>query len=233
MVGFFQTEINLFPNAVFVFLIALINGFIVYNVYRKTYEGVLFSPGFCTSILLLPVIIALIIITISDNLALSLGMIGALSIVRYRTPIKEPLDLFFIFWALSVGIASGAGYSLISLFVSCLIGSLLIIRKVNMVKKIGVKLGISDVDNINNYLLIISFTGSVAEKLKCNTFLEAITMFSEKLVLKSKIVERSFCELIVAVKLKPGKEQELLTMVETQWNGQAKLLFPANDTIAE
>lgn len=219
------SEFQIFKDAIFIFFIAFINGAIVHSVYKKTYEGVLFSRGFCTSILLLPVVVALIIVTISNDLALSLGMIGALSIVRYRTPVKEPLDLFFIFWALSTGIASGAGYSLISLFFSSMIGAFLLIKKI-LTSRLDTK-------SINDYLLIVSFKDHNSDQLQCDTFLNTLSSFSEQLTLKSKLFEPGFCELIVAVKLQPGREQAMLKTIETEWNGQPKLLFPANDTISE
>ncbi len=78
-------------------------------IYRRTFRGVLFSKGFAFSLILLGMITAMIIRTISSNLALSLGMVGALSIVRFRTAVKDPVDTIFMFWAISAGIMSGAG----------------------------------------------------------------------------------------------------------------------------
>ncbi len=223
--SYLSNEAHIFKNAMFIFFIAFLNGSIVYHVYKKTYEGVFFSNGFCTSILLLPVIVSLIIITISNDLALSLGMIGALSIVRYRTPIKEPLDLFFIFWSLSAGIASGAGYALISLFVSSMIGIFLVVRKIFASRFYS--------RNINDYLLIVSFRGNAFKKFNCDAFLDEIALLSKQLTLKSKIFDNDNCELIVAVNLLPGREQKLLSTIQTTWGGQSKLLFPANDAISE
>jgi len=223
-------EAEVFKKAAFIFFIAFLNGGIIYNVYKKTYEGVFFSRGFCTSLILLPVIVSLIIITISNDLALSLGMIGALSIVRYRTPIKEPLDLLFIFWALSTGIASGAGYTLISLFFSSLVGAFLLIRKM-LAKSF-------DTGSINDYLLILPFNID-SEEFQYSKVLDQIDSFSEKLILKSKIFETNFCELIVAVKLLPGKEKALLSKIEsewgkdTKWNCEPKLIFPSNESVSE
>ncbi len=78
-------------------------------VYRLTFRGVLFSKGFAFSLVLLGMITAIIIRTISSNLALSLGMVGALSIVRFRTAVKDPVDTIFMFWSIACGIMSGAG----------------------------------------------------------------------------------------------------------------------------
>ncbi|MEL7570337.1 MAG: DUF4956 domain-containing protein [Eubacteriaceae bacterium] len=100
------------------FIIAL---FIVF-IYRKTFTGVVYSKSFVLCIILLSMITALIIKTISSNLALSLGMVGALSIVRFRTAVKEPVDTAFMFWAIAAGIMSGAGLYLIALIGSLILG---------------------------------------------------------------------------------------------------------------
>lgn len=101
----------------------LIGIFIVY-IYRKTYTGVIYSKSFSLCLILLGMITAIIICTINSNLALSLGMVGALSIVRFRTAIKEPIDTVFMFWAIAIGIMCGAGLYLIALMASLLIGLL-------------------------------------------------------------------------------------------------------------
>lgn len=97
--------------------------FIVY-IYRKTYSGVVFSKNTTLTIIMLTIVTSMVIRTINSNLSLSLGMVGALSIVRFRTAIKEPLDTAFLFWAIAAGIMSGAGQYLIALLGSALIGLL-------------------------------------------------------------------------------------------------------------
>ena len=94
--------------------------FIVF-VYKRTYSGVLYSKTFTLCLLMLSMVTALIIRTVNANLSLSLGMVGALSIVRFRTAVKEPVDTGFMFWGISVGIMSGAG-----LYVIAIIGSLIL-----------------------------------------------------------------------------------------------------------
>lgn len=85
-------------------------GMFIFYVYKKTFQGVLYQRSFNVSLVTVSMVITLIIMTISGNLILSLGMVGALSIVRFRTPIKDPMDLVFIFWAIAIGIANGVGY---------------------------------------------------------------------------------------------------------------------------
>ena len=97
--------------------------FIVY-IYRKTYSGVVFSKNTTLTIIMLTIVTSMVIRTINSNLSLSLGMVGALSIVRFRTAIKEPLDTAFLFWAIAAGIMAGAGQYLIALLGSALIGLL-------------------------------------------------------------------------------------------------------------
>ena len=101
----------------------LIGMFIIY-VYRKTYTGVVYSKAFALCILMLAMVTSMIIRTISSNISLSLGMVGALSIVRFRTAVKEPVDTGFMFWGISAGIMAGAGLYLIAIIASLGIGLL-------------------------------------------------------------------------------------------------------------
>ena len=90
-------------------------GMFIYFVYRKTYAGVMFSQAFGGSLIAMTMITTMVILAVTSNVVLSLGMVGALSIVRFRSAIKEPLDTGFLFWAISCGITAGAGLYLISL----------------------------------------------------------------------------------------------------------------------
>ena len=101
----------------------LISIFIIF-VYKKTYSGVLYSKTFSLCLLMLSMVTALIIRTVNANLSLSLGMVGALSIVRFRTAVKEPIDTGFMFWGISAGIMAGAGLYLIAIIASILLGVL-------------------------------------------------------------------------------------------------------------
>ena len=99
------SSVDMLISLVVSFLIGL---FIVY-VYRKTYTGVVYSKAFSLCIIMLAMVTAMIIRTINSNISLSLGMVGALSIVRFRTAVKEPVDTGFMFWGISAGIMAGAG----------------------------------------------------------------------------------------------------------------------------
>ena len=105
-------------------VVAFIIGMFIIYVYRKTYTGVVYSKAFSLCILMLAMVTAMIIRTISSNISLSLGMVGALSIVRFRTAVKEPVDTGFMFWGISAGIMSGAGLYIPALVASLGIGVL-------------------------------------------------------------------------------------------------------------
>lgn len=90
--------------------VTLIIGLFIFFMYKKTFQGVLYTQAFNISLVMVSLVTTLIIMTISTNIVLSLGMVGALSIVRFRTAIKDSMDIVFMFWAISVGIANGAGY---------------------------------------------------------------------------------------------------------------------------
>lgn len=111
---------QIFLSLVVAFVMCL---FILF-IYRNTFRGVLFSKSFAFSLVLIGMITAVIIRTISSNLALSLGMVGALSIVRFRTAVKDPVDTIFMFWAIAAGIMAGAGLYLPGIIACVTVGAL-------------------------------------------------------------------------------------------------------------
>src|SRR5690554_4025139 len=120
-----------FYNIIMSLLAAYICGMIIYFVYKYFYRGVLYSHSFNILLVLVSMITAFIVLTISSNIVLSLGMVGALSIVRFRTAVKDPLDVGFLFFAISIGITCGASLYLMS-FVSTIIISLIYIFMVKV-----------------------------------------------------------------------------------------------------
>ena len=102
-------------------------GLFIFFVYKKTYAGVMYSSGFGVTLVALTMITTLVILAVTSNIVLSLGMVGALSIVRFRTAIKEPLDIAFLFWAIAVGIVLAAGLIPLAVFGSVFIGIILLI----------------------------------------------------------------------------------------------------------
>jgi uncharacterized membrane protein YhiD involved in acid resistance len=108
---------------------SLICGIVIALVYRQAYEGVLFQKSFALTIVLMCLITTMVIMVISGNLVLSLGMVGALSIVRFRSAIKDPIDIVYIFWAVGVGIANGVAYFSVSFISSIFVAAFLLIAK--------------------------------------------------------------------------------------------------------
>jgi hypothetical protein len=106
--------------------VTLLIGLFIFYIYRKSFQGVLYTQAFNVSLVMVALVTTLIIMTISSNLILSLGMVGALSIVRFRTAIKDSMDIGFMFWAISIGIANGAGYFKISFVGSIFIAIVLL-----------------------------------------------------------------------------------------------------------
>ena len=102
------------------FAITLLMSILIVFVYRLTFRGVLFNRSFGTALLMVSLVTSLIIMPISTNIVLSLGMVGALSIVRFRTALKDPLDIVYMFWAIALGLTSGAGFFELAI-IGCLI----------------------------------------------------------------------------------------------------------------
>ena len=102
-------------------------GMFIFLVYKKTYQGVMYSSSFGTTLVALTMITTVVILAVTSNVVLSLGMVGALSIVRFRTAIKEPLDIAFLFWAIAVGIVLAAGMIPLAVIGSVIIGIILLV----------------------------------------------------------------------------------------------------------
>lgn len=157
-------------------------GMFIYMIYRKTFRGVVYSYNYNVTFVLMTMITSLIIMTISTNIVLSLGMVGALSIVRFRTAVKDPLDIVYMFWAISAGIATGAKLYPISLVGSLAIGLTLIWLSRRKIRE-------------QPYLLIIRHTGAAVIDLRTR-------MRKMNYVLKSKTVRKEYTELTVEMRLR-------------------------------
>lgn len=169
-------------------IVSFIIGLFIVYIYKKTYTGVVYSKSFSLCIILLAMVTSMIIRTISSNLALSLGMVGALSIVRFRTAVKEPVDTIFMFWGITAGIMSGAGLYLISIIGSALLGLLYVISY-----SLGFKVS-------SNYLLIIKYEASAQNEIS------SIMKKVKNKKLKSKSLSKNVIELTFEVESKEVKE---------------------------
>ncbi|OUL10152.1 DUF4956 domain-containing protein [Sedimentibacter sp. SX930] len=166
-------------------LSALFIGLFIFFIYKKTYAGVMYSKPFNTSLVLLSVLTTFVILAVTSNVVLSLGMVGALSIVRFRTAIKEPLDLVFLFWSISVGIILGAGLYSLAFLGSAFITVILFVLT-------------GKVDSSAPYILMLQLENENAE-LQAT---EIIKNRFGKIIVKSKSITDGQPELIYEVKVK-------------------------------
>lgn len=213
------------------FLFAFFNGCIIYFIYKKTYGGVFKSSGFRISLLLLPLLVTLIILTVVNNLAMSLGMIGALSIARYRTPIKEPLDIFYVLWSISMGVAAGAGFYFTSLLLTSVISLILIIKKQYIDGGLEAENLESNMSQL--YLLIVSFKpekntdyGTIVNKV-----FNILNPLVKKKTLKSKFFENNYCEIVCEVDVAPFMEHKIIKQLESV-GGTPKLISQHDGNMA-
>ncbi len=160
-------------------------GTFIFLVYKKTYQGVMYSSSFGTTLVALTMITTVVILAVTSNVVLSLGMVGALSIVRFRTAIKEPLDIAFLFWSIAVGIVLAAGMILLAVIGSVAIGVILLVF-------------VNKKPRCNPYILVLSCTDSVSEK-NAKEFLEQQV---QKCVVKSKTAQRGLVELNLEIRMK-------------------------------
>lgn len=174
-----QLSVNSPLESILTILFAIAVGLIIYLVYKKTFNGVVYSGSFNMSLLLMTVITSVIILTISSNVVLSLGMVGALSIIRFRTVIKDPIDIMYLFWAISMGIIIGAKQYLFALICVVIIAVLCIIMGAIKNKE-------------QMYLVIVRYNISVTEKID-----EAIQSVKGKI--RNRTVSKSGVETIIEV----------------------------------
>ncbi|MCM1055871.1 MAG: DUF4956 domain-containing protein [Bacteroides sp.] len=161
---------------------AALCGVVIYLVYRFFYRGVVYSDNFNILLIMITVITSFIIMTISANLVLSLGMVGALSIVRFRSAIKDPLDIGFLFWGIASGLTCGAGLYFVALVGTAVIAVVYIILHFCKKEK-------------KSYLLIVRYSEQAEEQI-------GVLLSAMKYKLKSKILSDSETELTVEIKVK-------------------------------
>lgn len=124
-------SLNLFPVTIFEIvknvIVALCCGLFIAYIYYKSYRGAGYSSAFVNSIIILTMITAIVIMVIGNNLARAFGLVGAMSIIRFRTAVKDTQDIVFIFFALSIGMASGVGYYKLAIFGSLFVGLIILL----------------------------------------------------------------------------------------------------------
>lgn len=173
-------------DMVIALVLAFVIGLFIFLVYKKTFRGVMYSENFGVSLVAMTLITTLIILAVTSNVVLSLGMVGALSIVRFRSAIKEPLDIAFVFWSISIGIVLGAGLIPLAVFGSVFIGIILL-------------LFVNKKSSDNPYILIVNCNDENSETLAMTHINKSV----KKHVIKSKTVSASNgIEITVEIRLK-------------------------------
>lgn len=160
-------------------------GLFIYLIYKKTYRGVMYSESFGTTLIALTMITATVILAVTSNVVLSLGMVGALSIVRFRTAIKEPLDIAFLFWSIAAGIILAAGMIPLAVIGSVVIGIILLIF-------------VNHKSSTHPYIIVLNCQNNDAEVNAMNYLDQCVA----KKVVKSKSAAHGSSEINVEVRLK-------------------------------
>lgn len=160
-------------------------GLFIFLVYSKTYSGVMYSSSFGVTLVALTMITTIVILAVTSNVVLSLGMVGALSIVRFRTAIKEPLDIAFLFWSIAVGIVLAAGMIPLAVIGSVIVGVILL-------------LFVNRKSHCNPYIIVVSCDNHDSE-IKAMAFLKEQV---GRCVVKSKMAQKGAIELNLEVRLK-------------------------------
>ena len=166
-------------------LLAFGLGVFIFFVYKKTFSGVMYSSSFGVTLIAMTMITTVVILAVTSNVVLSLGMVGALSIVRFRTAIKEPLDIAFLFWALTTGITLAAGMILLAVVGSIMIGAVLL-------------LFVNKKSYLNPYIVVINCQDAESER-EAKQFLDSQV---RRCVVKGKSVQNGAVELQMEIRMR-------------------------------
>jgi len=165
-------------------VLAFAIGLFIFLIYKKTYSGVMYSSSFGVTLIALTLVTTFVILAVTSNVVLSLGMVGALSIVRFRTAIKEPLDIAFLFWAIAAGIVLAAGMIPLAVIGSIIIGVIILLFANRR-------------SSVNPYIVVIRCQDSASEKQA----VEYLTGKTKKCVVKSKTARKGEIELNLEIRL--------------------------------
>ena len=182
-------------------------GLFIFLIHKKTFAGVMYSSNFGVTLIALVMITTLVILAVTSNIVLSLGMVGALSIVRFRTAIKEPLDIAFLFWSIAAGIVLAAGLIPLAVFGSVVIGLMLLVfanRKAHY----------------NPYMVVIRCEDHESE-LSASEFLKSQVQRS---VVKSKTAQKDLIELNIEIRLKDDNTDFINTLADMSGVSSAVLV---------
>ena len=182
-------------------------GMFIFLVYQKTYQGVMYSSSFGVTLIALTMITTVVILAVTSNVVLSLGMVGALSIVRFRTAIKEPLDIAFLFWSIAVGIVLAAGMIPLAVIGSVIIGVILLVF-------------VNRKSHCNPYIVVIQCDGHDSEST-AKAYLDEMT---QRCIIKSKSAQKGSLELTMEIRLKNDNTDFINTLAEMEGVNSAVLV---------
>jgi uncharacterized membrane protein YhiD involved in acid resistance len=200
------TSVSIF-DMVLAIVLAFGIGLFIFFVYKKTFSGVMYSSSFGVTLVALTMITTVVILAVTSNVVLSLGMVGALSIVRFRTAIKEPLDIAFLFWSIAAGIVLAAGMIPLAVFGSIMVGILLLVfanRKTYA----------------NPYIVVLSCADHDSE-VKAKEFLEKQV---KRVVVKSKTARKGVVELNLEIRMKNDNTDFINTLADMDGVNSAVLV---------
>ena len=166
-------------------VLAFLLGLFIFMIYKKTFSGVMYSSSFGVTLIALTMITTLVILAVTSNVVLSLGMVGALSIVRFRTAIKEPLDIAFLFWSIAVGIVLAAGMIPLAVIGSVVIGLMLLVFA-------------NKKSHVNPYIVVIRCADHASE----TNAMEFLKNQTRRCTVKSKTAQKGEVELNLEIRLK-------------------------------
>lgn len=189
-------------------LVSFLLAVFIYFIYRKTYSGVMYNKNFSVTLIMTTLIVTGIMITITGNLALSLGMVGALSIIRFRTAIKDPKDVTFLFWAVSIGIMNGVSFFQLSITISLFIGALMLL----MAKKVPVL--------HMPYILMIKYNKIDDQRLEA-----ILKKNSARFKTRNTSLSDTEGEKTIEVRVKKGRESQMLQEIKALKGVKKVVLF--------
>ncbi len=195
------------PDMAIALVLAFCVGLFIFLVYKKTYSGVMYSSGFGGTLIALTMITTMVILAVTSNVVLSLGMVGALSIVRFRTAIKEPMDIAFLFWSIAAGIVLAAGLIPLAVFGSVVIGIIMLIF-------------VNHKSNTNPYIAVISCRDRESE-IRATDYLKSQVT---KAVIKSKTAQSGSIELNYEIRLKKDDTDFITVLSEMDGVNSAVLV---------
>lgn len=189
-------------------------GLFIFFIYKRTFGGVMYSRNYNVSLILLTLVTSVVLMLINNNLTLSLGMVGALSIIRFRTAVKDPIDTVFMFWAVGEGIAIGIKFYVVAIIAAVGIGVILIILSVFKVK------------SSMPYLLIIHYHEGASQQVK------QLVKQLPNARLKSKTAQRDGIEMTLELRLKDSETGFVEKLLKVDGVYDASLISYQGDIVA-